>query len=82
LSKRDELYFWYEPLALKVTPPKQDLRLIEQLRNLRPNGSVRFITMPGGFALTKVPRRAHGWTQWEAVYVGRLDLSCWFPKEE
>ncbi|MCL6650015.1 MAG: hypothetical protein K6U89_16990 [Chloroflexi bacterium] len=82
LSKRDEVYFWYQPLKLKVTPPTQDWRLIERLRSLRPSGAVRFVTMPGGFALTKVPRRAVGRTEWEAVYVGRLDFTLWFPKEE
>lgn len=81
LSKRDELYFWYEPRELKVTPPRQDPRLIEWLRTLRPYGPVRFITLPRGFALTKVPQRAGGRTLWKAVYVGRLDFHCWFPKE-
>ena len=82
LSKWDELYFWDEALSEKVIPPRQDPRLIESLRTLRPSGPVRFITMPGGFALTKVPRRAGGRTLWDTVYVGRLDFDCWFPKEE
>ncbi|GBD30579.1 hypothetical protein HRbin32_01687 [bacterium HR32] len=82
LSRRDELYFWSDSLDLKVPPPGQDPRLIECLRSLRPHGPVRFITLPGGFALTKVPRRVGGRTVWQPVYVGRLDLDSWFPKEE
>jgi len=82
LSKWDELYFWCNKLALKVTPPRQDPRLIEWLRTLRPCGPVRFITLPGGFALTKVPERAGGRMLRKAVYVGPLNFDCWFPKEE
>jgi hypothetical protein len=80
LSRFDELYCWQESAdgGIKLEPPGQDAAMIEALRRLRPWGAVRILVGPGGIVITKVPVG----TTWRPVYVGRLNLDTWFPKEQ
>lgn len=80
LSKKDEIYFWHEngTSANKILPSYQDDELIEALREVRAYGPVSFVVNHHGIAVAK---KNKGWNAWEAVYVGRINYSCWFPKE-
>ena len=62
----------------------QDEGLISTLRSIRRTGPMRFIVNLCGVILTRRPP-AGGWVQeerWEPVYVGRINFSKWFQKEE
>jgi hypothetical protein len=80
LSAGSEIYFWREDeeRSCKECPPHQDRDLIELLREIRPNGAVRFIVNHYGLVLTKKPI---GRDQWQAVFVGRINPDKWFSKE-
>ena len=87
LSGRSQIYFWMEADdgGRLVRPPVQDRNLIQALRGVRRSGPIRFIVGPGGIVLTKRPPDGR-WTGdqevWRPVYVGRLDFSKWFPRED
>jgi hypothetical protein len=81
LSARGRIYF---PMRDDVDteclyPPVQDGQLIARLRAVRGSGGIRFLVNPHGIALTKQADNAGEWT---AKYVGRIDYSKWFPKEQ
>ncbi|SRR6266567_91699 len=80
LSAGSEIYFWREgdEGGGRENPPHQDHELIECLREIRPNGAVRFIVNHYGLVLTKKPI---GRDQWQAVFVGKLNPEKWFKKE-
>ncbi len=65
-------------------PPVQDRDLIRKLRKIRRHGAVRFIVNPYGLVLTKEPSGEFDFSEdkWEPVYVGRIDYTKWFEKEE
>ena len=58
--------------------PKQDDKLISALRRIRAEGYIRFIVNPHGLVLTK-HLVGH---EWLPVYVGRIDYTKWFAREE
>ena len=80
LSAGSEIYFWREDeeRSGKEMPPRQDRDLVELLRQIRPNGAVRFIVNHYGLVLTKKPI---GRDQWQAVFVGKINAEKWFGKE-
>jgi hypothetical protein len=80
LSAGSEIYFWREDeeRSGKEALPRPDRDLIELLREVRPNGAVRFIVNHYGLVLTKKPI---GRDQWQAVFVGKINLEKWFIKE-
>ena len=80
LSAGSEIYFWREDEERggKDLPIRQDRDLIELLREIRPNGAVRFIVNHYGLVLTKKPVRRD---QWQAIFVGKINPGKWFRKE-
>ncbi len=80
LSAGSEIYFWREDEERggRENPPHQDRDLVDLLRQIRPNGAVRFIVNHYGLVLTKKPI---GRDQWQAVFVGKINLQKWFKKE-
>lgn len=85
LSARDKIYF--RNLTRSGDDichlESQDSRLVRLLRSVRRYGPVRFIVTPGGLVLTKRPATAsEDEDLWEPVYVGRIDFTKWFHKEE
>ncbi len=83
LHTANHIYFWEVDAdgGQKVLPPVQDNELIAALRKLRPYGAVKFVAIYGGFILTKVPIGPGPNKRWEPRYVGRINFSKWFPKE-
>ena len=87
LNGRSQIYYWMEDGdgGRSVRPPVQDKSLIEALRSIRRTGPTRFIVGANGIVLTKKPP-ADKWTGdqevWQPVYVGRLNYSKWFPRED
>lgn len=78
LSARNRIYFQkrHGRETEIIYLPQNDPQLIRALREVRPNGAVRFIVNPHGIVLTKVP------PDWRPVYVGRIDYDRWFPRDE
>jgi hypothetical protein len=86
LSGRSKIYFYRmnQDGGASDYPRTQDEELIRALRTIRRSGAARFIVNPAGVVLTKRPPES-GWSaeeQWEAVFVGRINLSRWFDKEK
>ena len=86
LSKRHQIYYWDESneKGRAISPPVEDKDLIEALRSIRSYGAMRFIVNPSGVILTKRPPAGKwqgGQENWEPVYVGRINYSKWFDKE-
>jgi hypothetical protein len=85
LSKRSQIYFYRmdDEGGGSVYPGTQDTDLVRALRSVRRFGAARFVVNHAGVVLTKRPPDG-GWSaeeQWEPVYVGRINLNCWFAKE-
>ena len=77
----DVIYLWQEGVdgGEARLPIRQDQELIHKLREIRGDGeSVRFIVNPWGIVITKVKQNDN----WKPVYVGRINLDNWFPREE
>jgi hypothetical protein len=85
LHRNGSIYFYQqdEHGGRSVYPRQQDLDLIRSIRNIRPRGPVRILVTHAGAVLTKVPSGAWGESEenWQAVYVGSIDLNLWFDKE-
>ncbi|MBE3143649.1 MAG: hypothetical protein IMZ61_06975 [Planctomycetes bacterium] len=67
-----------------LQPPDNDL--IAKIRKVRRMGPVRVLVNVHGIVLTKTPAN-DSWSPenndyWNPVYVGRIDKTNWFPKEE
>ena len=87
LSRRGELYFWREEggWGEKENPPRQDSSLVSALRSIRRYGAMRFLVNPEGVILTKASGTLEPWDSdedWEAIYVGRVNMDAWFEMEE
>lgn len=85
LSRSDRIYFVQRlPDGEKILyPRKQDLRLIALLRRLRKWGPMSFIVNPFGVVLTKQADCLSSYEEvWTPVFVGRVDYSTWFEREE
>ena len=84
LSATSEIYFWKEDYTggRKVSPPHQDYSLVETIRSLRPRGPVRFVVTCGGLVITKIPVGSWTESRWEPRFVGRLNYTHWYPKED
>lgn len=84
LSKQNRLYFVQpHPHGDELLyPPKQDLKLIARIREIRKWGPVSFIVNPFGVVLVKRPERSFEEESWRPVYVGRIEYSTWFHREE
>jgi hypothetical protein len=82
----DSIYFWRETEGGGRTelPLQQDAALIHMLRQIRGSHSpVRLLVNPWGVVLTKMPAPGMSYeSPWQSVYVGKLDYSRWFAKEE
>jgi hypothetical protein len=78
LSKKSKLYFVKETEDGNYfeNPAKQDSTLIASLKKVRGYSGMRFIVNPYGIVLTKKP------PEWTSVYIGKINRSCWFNKEE
>lgn len=87
LNKGSRIYFWLqnEEGGQSVFPPGQNRPLVVALRGIRRYGAMRFIVNPHGIVLTRRPPTEQ-WTgeeeTWTPVYVGRLNYSTWFQKED
>lgn len=77
LRKDDQIYFWTkekkEDGYPKDVPDRQDDALIQKIRSIKPQGSVRFIVNPWGVALTE--------SQDAPRYIGEINYEKWFKKE-
>ena len=87
LSRWNDVYFWREDElgGRKDKPPRVDPELVSALRSVRRFGPVRFLINPEGVILTKKSAKWGPWGSngnWEAVYVGRVNLRAWFEMEE
>ena len=84
LSMDSVIYFWHGDIqpALREDAPEQDEDLINALREIRPQGGLRFRVNPHGIVLTKVPEGDWRDPFWRPTYVGRIDYEKWFRKEE
>lgn len=84
LSRKNELYYWDHNKDEAVKPPVQDKQLIRRLRSLRRGTGIRIVANPFGLVLAKVPVGEFDFDQeqWQPVYVGRIDYTKWFKKEE
>jgi hypothetical protein len=82
----DSIYFWRETEGGGRTelPIQQDSSLIRTLRQIRgSHRPVRLLVNPWGVVLTKTPAPGMSYeSAWQSVYVGKLDYSRWFSKEE
>jgi hypothetical protein len=85
LNNRSQIYFYRKDAERGGSqyPIAQDAALVGALRAVRRSGPVRFVVNPQGIVLTKRPPDG-AWQaeeQWEAVFVGRVNLGQWFTKE-
>jgi hypothetical protein len=80
LHAGDHIYFWDEngEGGTKQYPVDQDEELIENLRQIRPNGGVSFLVNQHGIVLVKMEM---GRNKWKAIYVGKINYKRWFKKE-
>jgi hypothetical protein len=88
LSAGSKIYCWREQTESSWSEelPRQDNDLIHALRKIRRTGAVRFVVNPWRIVLTKKAPETD-WQpdvedEWEPVYVGRIERSYWFTKEE
>jgi len=87
LKRWNQIYFWRQDGngGASDHPPRQDERLIQLLRKIRPSGPVRFLVNPHGLVLTKKPLNvsiAAEEEDWQPIYVGKIDPKAWFTQEE
>src|SRR5262249_19091367 len=86
LNRGSRIYFYRmaEKGGGSEYPRAQDEELIRALRTVRRWGPARFIVNPHGIVLTKRPPDggSQAEEQWEAVFVGRINLKLWFEKEK
>lgn len=80
LHAADHIYFWDEDEegGSKRYPVAQDNELIENLRQIRPNGAMSFLVNQHGIVAAK---KELGRNLWKPVYVGRINYDLWFEKE-
>jgi hypothetical protein len=83
LSANDRIYFKEQTADHEVAryAPKDNEYLIRLLRRIRPRDAVRFLLLPKGIVLTKVPGNSGNEDEWIPRYVGRVDFQEWFEKE-
>jgi len=81
LHAGNHIYYWHQDHegGRSVKPPRQDRELIERFRAIRPYGAVRFIVNHHGIVVTKAHVKGN---RWQAMYVGRINYSRWFEREE
>lgn len=84
LNQRSQFYYWDAPNGSSLKPKSQDQDLIKKIRRIRRNGAVRLLVNPYGLVLTKVPVGDFDPDEdrWDPIYVGRIDYTKWFPKED
>lgn len=84
LSHRSYLYYWDRTTNRSIRPQFQDKDLIHKIRSVRRSGAVKLVVNPYGLVLAKVPKGAFDFDedQWSPVYVGRINYSKWFEKED
>ncbi len=83
LSVNDRIYFKEQTAGQEVAryPPKDNDYLVRMLRRIRRRDAVRFLVLPRGIVLTKVPQGSGNEEDWVPHYVGRIDFEEWFEKE-
>jgi len=80
LHRDDYIYFYREEEeeSFVEEAPKQDKKLIKDLRKIRPYGGMSFLVNPYGVVITKKEFAEAGWLP---VYVGMINYKKWFEKE-
>lgn len=83
LSEDDKIH--YVKVGNKIYPKKQDDKLIQTIRSVRPEGLVKFIVNPYGIVLatkTAAELDPNIPAERQSLYIGRIDYDNWYEKGE